>query len=297
MSVVTEAVGRRMTLGDICSRYGFELVPQFAGSVTITSISSDIDSIMPGALFTPLQDVDAETLHIAHIRGAYAAIVPHTSEQVGRQAGYPVIIAQPTPEQIGALAASIAGEPSRALAVFAVGGQDGDEVQATAIRLATFLHMLGNPVGQVNAAGSSSLERQLNLSYPLDIYDIQHTMAVCAEDGASAIIIALEPGTLADHALEGTSVDVAGSCDALTPTLLKTTLADWTQRYGLSLEGNNQMIYQRDAETDEIAAEAVDGSAGVGDASRLSLSIAMVMAAGVRKSNIRNALRVSSEMQ
>ena len=47
MSVVTEAVGRRMTLGDICSRYGFELVPQFAGSVTITSISSDIDSIMP----------------------------------------------------------------------------------------------------------------------------------------------------------------------------------------------------------------------------------------------------------
>mgnify|MGYP000438048201 CR=1 FL=1 len=36
---------------------------------------------------------------------------------------------------------------------------------------------------------------------------------------------------------------------------------------------------------------------GVGDASRLSLSIAMVMAAGVRKSNIRNALRVSSEMQ
>lgn len=297
MSVVTEAVGRRMTLGDICSRYGFELVPQFAGGVTITSISSDLDAIMPGALFTPLQDVDAETLRIAHARGAYAAMVPHSSEPVARQAGYPVIIAQPTPEQVGALAATMAGEPSRALAVFVVGGHDGDEVQATAIRLASFLHMLGNPVGQVNAAGSSSLERQLNLSYPLDVYDIQHVMAVCAEDGASAIIIALDSGTLAEHALEGATVDVAGSCDALTPFALKATLAEWTQRYGFSLESNNQMIYQRDAETDDIAAEAMDGSAGVGDASRLSLSIAMVMAAGVRKSNIRNALRVSSEMQ
>ena len=54
MSVVTEAVGLRMTLGDICTRFGFELVPAFADGVTITSLSDDIESIKPGSLFLSL---------------------------------------------------------------------------------------------------------------------------------------------------------------------------------------------------------------------------------------------------
>lgn len=297
MSVVTEAVGLRMTLGDICTRFGFELVPAFADGVTITSLSDDIESIKPGSLFTPLQDVDAETLHIAHVHGAYAALIPHASRDLAEQAGYPVIVADPTPQQIGELASTLAGDPSKPLAVFAVGGRDDDEVRASTIRLAAFLHMLGNPIGQINAAGSSSLERQLNLSYPLNIYDIQHIMAVCAEDGAAAIIIALEPGTLDDHALESTNVDVVGSTGVLTAQTQADTLRDWIERYGFTLKDGDHIIRQRDAETDSIAAEAVDRGAGTGEASRLSLAISMVMAAGVRKSNIRSALRVSHEMQ
>ncbi|MEJ5921078.1 UDP-N-acetylmuramyl peptide synthase [Bifidobacterium thermophilum] len=297
MSVVTEAVGLRMTLGDICARYDFELIPGFAGGVTVTSISNDIDSIKPGSLFTPLQDVDAETLHVAHAHGAYAALIPHTSKDLAEQAGYPVIVAEPTPAQIGSLAATMAGDPSKPLAVFAVGGHDDDEVRACTIRLAAFLHMLGNPVGQINAAGSSSLERQLSLSYPLNIYDIQHIMSVCAEDGAAAIIIALEPGTLADHALEGAEVDVVGSHDTLTADTGHAMLDEWMERYGFSLKDGDRTIRQRDAETDGIAAEAVDGGPGTAEASRLSLAISMVMAAGVRKSNIRSALRVSHEMR
>lgn len=51
--------------------------------------------------------------------------------------------------------------------------------------------MLGNPVGVISAGNSQSLERFLDLNYPLSILDVQRTMAVCAEDGAAAVILAL----------------------------------------------------------------------------------------------------------
>ena len=78
--------------------------------------------------------------------------------------------------------------------------------------LADFLHMLGNPVGVISSGNSQSLERYLDLDYPLSILDVQRTMAVCAEDGAAAVILALSDETLKDDALQSVSVDVLG-CD------------------------------------------------------------------------------------
>ncbi len=45
MSAVSEFMNRRMTLGLLASRYGFDLDPTFATEVTITSIADDIDSV------------------------------------------------------------------------------------------------------------------------------------------------------------------------------------------------------------------------------------------------------------
>ena len=53
MSAVSESMNRRMTLGLLASRYGFDLDPAFATEVTVTSIADDIDSVRPGALFMP----------------------------------------------------------------------------------------------------------------------------------------------------------------------------------------------------------------------------------------------------
>ena len=72
--------------------------------------------------------------------------------------------------------------------------------------------MLGNPVGVISAGNSQSLERFLDLNYPLSILDVQRTMAVCAEDGAAAVILALSEETLNDDALQSVNVDVLG-CD------------------------------------------------------------------------------------
>ena len=47
MSAVSESMNRRMTLGLLASRYGFDLDPAFATEVTVTSIADDIDSVRP----------------------------------------------------------------------------------------------------------------------------------------------------------------------------------------------------------------------------------------------------------
>ena len=41
MSAVSESMNRRMTLGLLASRYGFDLDPTFATEVTITSIADE----------------------------------------------------------------------------------------------------------------------------------------------------------------------------------------------------------------------------------------------------------------
>lgn len=77
MSAVSESMNRRMTLGLLASRYGFDLDPTFATEVTITSIADDIDSVRPGSLFMPSAPVDEQQLRQAQALGAYGAVVPH----------------------------------------------------------------------------------------------------------------------------------------------------------------------------------------------------------------------------
>ena len=212
MSAVSESMNRRMTLGLLASRYGFDLDPTFATEVTITSIADDIDSVRPGSLFMPSAPVDEQQLRQAQALGAYGAVVPHALRGQTEGIQIPVIYAEPTSQQLGWLASELAGSPSDSLAVFAVAGNDAQAVDQGVRDLADFLHMLGNPVGVISSGNSQSLERYLDLNYPLSILDVQRTMAVCAEDGAAAVILALSEETLKDDALQSVSVDVLG-CD------------------------------------------------------------------------------------
>ena len=208
MSAVSESMNRRMTLGLLASRYGFDLDPTFATEVTITSIADDIDSVRPGSLFMPSAPVDVQQLRQAQTLGAYGAVVPHALRGKTEGIQIPVIYAEPTAPQLGRLASEMAGSPSDSLAVFAVAGNDAQVVDQGVRDLADFLHMLGNPVGVISSGNSQSLERYLDLNYPLSILDVQRTMAVCAEDGAAAVILALSEETLKDDSLQSVSVDV-----------------------------------------------------------------------------------------
>ena len=192
MSAVSESMNRRMTLGLLASRYGFDLDPTSAAEVTITSIADDVESVRPGALFVPSADVDVHQLSQAQEQGAYGAIVPHALRGQTDDIQIPLIYAEPTMGQLGKLVSDMAGNPSDALAVFAITGKNREIVESEVRNLADFLHMLGNPVGVISSSDSQSLERFLNLGYPLSAIDMQRTMAVCAEDGAAAVILAFK---------------------------------------------------------------------------------------------------------
>lgn len=290
MSAVSESIAQRMTLGMLAEWYGFDIDPEFASNVTITSLSNAVDTISPGAMYI------CDSNHLADLpraeqSGAYAALLPRTCRGRDIQSGIPLVFGDCGNHMLGDLASSLAGTPSNAMAVFAVAGDDDDIIHAGVKHLADFLHMLGNPVAVIDSTGSTSMTRSLNLSYPLGILDVQRTLAVCAEDGVAAVIIAMNNATLQREALESVNVDVLGServAQGEDVASLKTRYAFVSDR-ALALTVPT-------GESDELAAE----SPAMFDQDRLghmSLAVAMVLAAGVRRNNVRSALRVANNLR
>ncbi|KAB5605976.1 UDP-N-acetylmuramyl peptide synthase [Bifidobacterium jacchi] len=296
MSAVSESVTGRITLGDLADRYGFDLTPPFAANVTITSLADDAESVSPGALLvvTSPDEADAARLGEAANRGAYAVLVPSAFDGRLPDLDIPVLYGDPDGECLGRLAAQICGSPANAMAVFAVMGTDDASIEENAHVAATLLHTLGNPVAVIGADGSLSLERHLNLRYPLGILDVESTLAVCAEDGAAAVVIALNTRTLRDGALNGVNVDVLGQDCAQGDSLERVMGQEAADRYGFVIDDQTHLTGFTE-ESDQLAMQSVSSGVPENDR-RLSLAIAMVMAAGVRRANIRNALRVSRDI-
>lgn len=210
MNAVDEFSRTRVTLGFAAEQYGFEVIPSFASGITITSLVCDVRNVKPGCLFVPANRVDKRQLEAARDAGAYAAMVPPEFRSEAMSVGIPLLVSSNNPVTLGKLACDVNNDPSSFIATFAVAGDDDDEVYANVIRLADFLHMLGNPVGVISAAGSNSLQRDLDLEYPLGIVDIQHNLSICVEDGAAAVVIALNSATLKKDALQSVNIDVLG---------------------------------------------------------------------------------------
>ncbi|MDK7785225.1 UDP-N-acetylmuramyl peptide synthase [Bifidobacterium sp. UMB6791A] len=393
MNAVDEFSRTRVTLGFAAQQYGFEVIPSFASGITITSLACDVRNVKPGCLFIPANRVDKRQLEAARDAGAYAAMVTPEFRSEAMSVGIPLLVSSNNPVTLGKLACDVNNDPSSFIATFAVAGDDDDEVYANVIRLADFLHMLGNPIGVISAAGSNSLQRELDLEYPLGIVDIQHNLSVCVEDGAAAVVIALNSATLKKDALQSVNIDVlgvesnnalamAGSLDLYKSDsssqaiersggdlAYDSSLAnskDKSQASGTleakskvdansedsqdsyeskSKESSESLIYSnkkddskidykndskidessiksarpvmsfynlqqrygfishersycvmRSRESDELAALA-DQIGGKSVSKHLSLSIAMVLAAGVRRGTIKSALRVSHELK
>ncbi|MFT8704235.1 hypothetical protein [Bifidobacterium aquikefiricola] len=356
-------MSQRMTLGYLGNHYGLAVQPRFCEPVTITSLSDDAHSVRPGALFVPSQTrVSAADIAMAQSRGAYAMVLPQAQGTAASNIQIPLLLGSLDAKQIGQLASDVAGKPSESLAIFAIADSEGGKYVD---KLAEFLHVLGNPVGVVSSEGSYSLDRPLELNYPISMFDMERLMSVCLEDGAAALVIAVNPQTLKPHALQAVQVDVVSM---VSPHSASTSVsaarareaadravkkgdkqADATQTvviasddmkseamkseamkgdkdsqhdkrhdsapgtnrskirqaeqrrleqicttYGLSITKNTKVAARTD-ESDSLSLQA-----GISEDSesqrQLSLSISMTMAAGVRRNNIKSAIRVAKEL-
>ncbi|MFT8926825.1 MAG: UDP-N-acetylmuramyl peptide synthase [Bifidobacterium sp.] len=361
MSSLGETMSQRMTLGYLGNHYGLAIRPRFCEPVTVTSLADDAQSVRPGALFVPSRGtVAASDIAEAEARGAYAVVLSQEQQSLAGSTQIPVLIGGLDAEQLGQLASDVAGEPSESLAVFTIAEDDSARYVK---KLAEFLHTLGNPVGVVSAAGSYSLDRPLDVDYPVSIFDMERLMSVCLEDGAAAVIVAVNPQTLKPDALQAVKVDVVSLASSksavdeisrrareatdeaarkadMQSRIKSAAQADFTQTvaipvdelhhekrreheekrkfealaasrnqmrqaesrrlkqicktYGLNLRKDTK-VAARTEESDSLSRQA--GISEDGDSQRqLSLSISMTMAAGVRKNNIKSALRVSKEL-
>ncbi|WP_300766395.1 UDP-N-acetylmuramyl peptide synthase [uncultured Bifidobacterium sp.] len=295
MGLVNEAMSKHVTLSYLAGHYDLELQPESAGGVTVTSVTDDVDRVRPGSLLL-LPDAQEGDIETAMAKGAYAVVLGGSWREKPPISDIPVLYGDPTGEQIGAMASDMAGSPSTYLAVFAVAGSDADEVHATVIRVADFLHMLGNPVAVISSAESRSLERRLLLHYPIGSLDVQNTLSVSVEDGAAAVVIALDDETLRLGALDSLGVDVLGCVDAGRQGVdTDQMLSRLRDGYGFELSENAQTVGTT-AESDELAEQSGIASDPDGQR-RLSLAIAMALGVGVRRSTIRGALKVSKELR
>ncbi|BDR53275.1 hypothetical protein KIM372_11820 [Bombiscardovia nodaiensis] len=233
----------------------------------------------------------------AELRGAYAVLLPQSVKKAGiPQADIPLLIGDLEANELGQILSNAAGGPSSALAIFALVGQDASE---QAEELAEFLHMLGNPVGVLSAHKVSSLERSLDVQAPMSMFDVQRSLAICLEDGAAAVVIAVDSATLQAQALQSVQVDVIAFPKAASQRThfyegRRGRLTAAAREYGFALSSQMQVARPSDT-TDEMAQQALAGK----DQSRidaLSLNIAMTLAAGVKRSHIRSALETNQEL-
>ncbi|RSX55696.1 UDP-N-acetylmuramyl peptide synthase [Bifidobacterium dolichotidis] len=296
MSAVTEAVSQRMTLGDLVTDHGFDLVPSYAGDVTITALADDVASVTPGAMYVPCQQVSLADINEACENGAYSALLPLAMKPQLVKHGkslvdMPLMFADITRAQLARIASTMAGNPSDALAVFALTGPDAALLEHEVSEVARFLHMLGNPVGVINANDSQLLERFLDLSYPVDVLSMQRAIAVCAEDGAAALIVTMNDDTLQEDALQSVAVDVI-ACDGIPePDRAQEFMEITAEKYGCAISKQTRFVL-RTEESDTLALQSGVEPALVRP---LSFAIAIGLAVGVRKNSIRSALRVTRE--
>ncbi|PJM73629.1 UDP-N-acetylmuramyl peptide synthase [Bifidobacterium primatium] len=292
MSALSEASTEHLTIADLRERYGLMTDNRSCGKVTVTSLANDMDSVSPGALYiAPAMGLNADVVLQAERRGAYAVLLPSSAQGQGFAGNIPILYGDLTDAEHGQMAADIAGHPSNAIAVFLV---TGEQASKQASNIAGLLHVLGNPVGQIGFRHSVSLERHLVEEYPLNALDIQRMLSVFVEDGASAVVIGADDQTLLPGALSSVVVDVCALSEPDDAAASRPSLKETMERYGAVLRERTHVAH-RTAETDDMAAH-YDGANDESSNRRLSLAIAMVMKAGVRKGNIRSALRVTKEM-
>ncbi|OZG67381.1 hypothetical protein [Bifidobacterium eulemuris] len=293
MSAVSEAGSQRLTLGGLAQRYGLDMEPGFIANVTITSIADDVDSLSPGALFIARTPSAIAALPRAAQAGAYAALLPRSARGRAETEGgeLPLLFGSLDERRLGDLASAIAGNPSNSMAVFAVAGDDRSAIEADVAALFDLLHLLGNPVAVISADGSRSMERSLELSYPLGVLDVQRVLSVCAEDGVAAVIIALDAHTIAEAGLESVTMDVLG----IERNTGHASVEGLRSRYGFAVDEDMRLTTPT-SEARQLSLESAMSSAE-GISEPLALAISMVLAAGVRRNNVRSALRVSRELR
>lgn len=292
MSYANDSGSSNITIQLLREQYGIETLHHDYGPVTITSIALSLDDVTQGSLYIPSKQAISEDPYFmqAQSRGAYAVLVDRQTVVDSAQISIPVLFGSLSAQELGTLAATLYHYPAQAIAIFAIIGQ---HTERYASQLAYILHILGNPVGVISSTMTKSLDSDLHTHMPLSSVAMQKLLSVIVEDGAAAAVISVDQQTLQRGALSCIGVDI---CALIRDEdhIGHAGINEAAAYYGAVI-GEKIAIATRTADSDELA-ELFKPHADSDELAVLSTCLAMVMAAGVRKNNIRSALKVAKEM-
>lgn len=292
MSYANESRITSVTIQQLRESYGIEVHHNDCGPVTITSLATSLEEVTQGSLYIPSEQAIASDPSCiqATQRGAYAVLVRRDMPIDVAQVSIPVLYGTLSEQELGAIAALLHHHPAQNIAIFAIIGQ---HTARYAQQLAYILHILGNPVGVICESAVKSLDSDVHMAMPMNAIDVQRMLGVIVEDGAAAAVIGVDQQTLQRGALATVGLDICALIQD--DHKLGSTGINETAAYYGAVISEQIAIATPNADSDELA-RVLKPHGETQELAVLSTCIAMVMAAGVRKNNIRSALKVAKEM-
>lgn len=285
MSGIGSPLSQRLTLGRLGEELDIISDQNFSQEVTVTSLARSVNDVSPGSLFVPGDNESTpQALEEAVLHGAYAVLLKQEGEKdltnlTSEKIGIPVLRTTNIEYKLGRISAYLENHPSTHMVVFVV----EEENKHIAEQVASFLHLLGNPVGFLDRLGQSySVSRPLLMEKPLDSVQLQERLSIMFEDGAAVAVICANPETLQNFALVGTHIDVCAP---------DTEGHSELDEYGAEYDTQTHVI----SDLSSIPKELLRLFPSSDDSTKLA--IAMVLAAGITTDALEEAISISQEFR
>lgn len=214
LNLTRPAVPVTTALADLATRLGARVVGD-AADVTVTGLTLSSQRVVPGDLYAALpgSSTHGAAYSTDAVRaGAVAILTDGDGAAEAEAAGVPVLVVEAPRQQLGALAATIHGEPARVLTLMAVTGTQGKTT--TTRLLESGLEGAGIRAAVVGTVGTriAGLDVKTTLTTP-EAPDLHALFAVMRERGVRACAMEVSSHALVMGRVDGVVFDVAAFCN------------------------------------------------------------------------------------
>ncbi|MFC5264151.1 UDP-N-acetylmuramoyl-L-alanyl-D-glutamate--2,6-diaminopimelate ligase [Kribbella qitaiheensis] len=186
-------------------------VPTDISDVSVTGVSLDSRSILPGDLYAALPGAITHGAGFsanAHAAGAVAILTDPAGEERARATGLPVLVAAKPREVLGAVASKIYGEPTKELRLLGVTGTNGKTT--TSYLLDSVLRNVGRTalIGTIETRIGDEVVKSVRTTP--EATDLQALFAVMRERAVASCAMEVSSHALAMGRVDGARYAVAG---------------------------------------------------------------------------------------
>ena len=202
---------RPVPLAEVAALLGLPAVPERASAPAVTGITHDSRAVRPGDLYAALPGAHAHGADFAAQAAGRGAVALLTDAEGARRAagcGLPLLVVDRPRTRMGALAASLYGDPAESLLTIGVTGTNGKTT--TAYLIEGGLRSAGRVSGLVGTVEIRVGEERFKSERTTpEATDLHAVLAVMRERGADALVMEVSSHALVFGRVDGVVYDVA----------------------------------------------------------------------------------------